>query len=1047
MLDLVNKDFTSMESVKEVLDKWETRGGAAYGVDGESQHAGDASADGGVVTHTSVRASFLTQLSILTRRTTVVAAREPLAYGARCAANFSATMFFAIIYLKTRERNQSQVLSRTFFLLFVVGIPMQFILVSVYLYYYQWLALKKEVKDGMYHPAAAALASWVVQLPMMFVLAICSLLPVFIIGDLHWPNLPMAWLIYALCFWAFEGMAQQLAIAPNVVIGLFNFLNLYFAAFLFCGMFVDIDDVIWPLRALCYFFPLQWAMQSYMYAMFHDMPESSGAKACAPGSTPADGGGQICSANGFYCPPTADDPAGAICFGRTGDEILNSLSKQFTIYGDNGHYARNIPLIIAFGALFRVVYLGMAWYLTKVAGGEEPAEPAEASSSVPQAVVTIAPPAAETEMTPVPPPVADAEGGAASPTGKKLEGMAKSFKSNTYTFSNIGYVITPKAGLLKKPGEPKAVLQGTSAQVSAGQVVAIIGPSGAGKTILLDTLTFAKGPGAPFGKIMINSTTLAAADFTDYCVYMPREDNLWPALTPRQHLEIAYKLFQPKLSDEGRAAAIADLLEATGMTSAQHTKAGGLLFQGLSGGQRRRLSLALALVKEPQVIILDEPTSGLDSAAAAAIVKLLGSLAKSCSACILCTIHQPSATVFAGFDQVLCLSEGRTAYCGMRDEMVAHFASIGSPLAADANPAEAVLDLVSKDISSAEAVTAVLDKWTPRALTAAGGSAVRPAEKGGGVLAPVLVVLKRTATLALIDPMQFTARLVICPFLVSFFGLVYKESANNVQKQVPFRLFYLWWILAIPPCLNIITIIGGTLDTRNVVHEIRSGMYKPLTYVLSTGLVQIPMLLVLGFVICVFCFLIGGWPFDNYASFCLQYSANLLVFESLAQLLAVAFRNPIVGMLIFLMYWSSCIMFCGLVFRGTDVIWPIRSFYYALPLRWLFNGVGYDIYTPATFDGAELCTPGAVITGGTGVCPSTGFFCPGESGTLGCYGRTGPQVREALRRSSVPVHPMQACSCASSHVHVHGPRMCVRACRCSRRSTSRTSRSTRRTSG
>ena len=72
----------------------------------------------------------------------------------------------------------------------------------------------------MYHPAAGALASWIVQVPMMFLLAAASLIPMFVIGDLHWPSFPMVWLVYAVTFWAFEGMAQLNAIAPNVNLAL-----------------------------------------------------------------------------------------------------------------------------------------------------------------------------------------------------------------------------------------------------------------------------------------------------------------------------------------------------------------------------------------------------------------------------------------------------------------------------------------------------------------------------------------------------------------------------------------------------------------------------------------------------------------------------------------------------------------------------------------------------------------------------------------------------------------------------------------------------------
>jgi len=129
-----------------------------------------------------------------------------------------------------------------------------------------------------------------------------------------------------------------------------------------------------------------------------------------------------------------------------------------------------------------------------------------------------------------------------------------------------------------------------------------------------------------------------------------------------------------------------------------------------------------------------------------------------------------------------------------------------------------------------------------------------------------------------------------------------------------------------------------------------------------------------------------------------QYTCNLFVFESLAQLLVVAFPNPILGMLAFLMYWTISIVFCGLVFRGGDVIWPFRALYYVMPLRWLFNGLGYDLYTPSTYGGAFECVPGDDVTTdqGTATCAATGFYCTDASQSLGCYGRTGSQVLDTL---------------------------------------------------
>ena len=106
----------------------------------------------------------------------------------------------------------------------------------------------------------------------------------------------------------------------------------------------------------------------------------------------------------------------------------------------------------------------------------------------------------------------------------------------------------------------------------------------------------------------------------------------------------------------------------------------------------------------------------------------------------------------------------------------------------------------------------------------------------------------------------------------------------------------------------------------------------------------------------------GGWPWDNFITFTVTMTATLMVFDNLAQLLAVAFVNPVLGMLGFLGVWSSSIIFCGLVFRGEDVVWPFRLFYYLMPLKWTFGSAGYDVFMPSTFSGAETCVPGAAIT-------------------------------------------------------------------------------------
>lgn len=239
---------------------------------------------------------------------------------------------------------------RAFYIMFCLGIPTQFMIVTVFAESFIATSIRQEVKDGMYHPVAAAVASWIVQLPAMFLLSACAVLPVFVMGDLHWPAFGWALLIHACMFWTFEGIAQAQALEPSPLLGLMNYLNIYFMAFLFCGMFVPPSDVIWPFRLFTYILPMQWTMKAFMHAVFASTPAYSGALPCTAGTAIAVTlpgnltrmANCISHANrpGYYCP---NDPDGYLCFGYSGADILDSLGVKFSIFGSNTSCTRAPP--------------------------------------------------------------------------------------------------------------------------------------------------------------------------------------------------------------------------------------------------------------------------------------------------------------------------------------------------------------------------------------------------------------------------------------------------------------------------------------------------------------------------------------------------------------------------------------------------------------------------------------------------------------------------------------------------------------------------------
>uniref|UniRef100_A0A060TA54 ARAD1D20724p n=1 Tax=Blastobotrys adeninivorans TaxID=409370 RepID=A0A060TA54_BLAAD len=265
-------------------------------------------------------------------------------------------------------------------------------------------------------------------------------------------------------------------------------------------------------------------------------------------------------------------------------------------------------------------------------------------------------------------------------------------KREVFSWQHVDYTIPLDGG-------HRQLLNDIQGYVKPGTMTALMGESGAGKTTLLNVLSQRISFGVTTGDMLVNGKPLNAS-FQRRTGYVQQQDLHLAQSTVRESLQFAARLRQPaSVPDKEKLDYVETILELLGMKSYAEAYVGSP-GRGLNVEQRKKLSIAVELVAKPSLLLfLDEPTSGLDSQSAWAIVTFMRSLANAGQA-ILCTIHQPSATLFEEFDRLLLLKKGgRTVYFGdigkNSSTLISYFERHGARKCEPSeNPAEYILEAI-----------------------------------------------------------------------------------------------------------------------------------------------------------------------------------------------------------------------------------------------------------------------------------------------------------------------------------------------------------------
>ncbi|KAG0051576.1 hypothetical protein BGZ83_003549 [Gryganskiella cystojenkinii] len=256
-------------------------------------------------------------------------------------------------------------------------------------------------------------------------------------------------------------------------------------------------------------------------------------------------------------------------------------------------------------------------------------------------------------------------------------------------FRNVGYTLN-KGGL--------QILKGISGSAPAGVVLAVMGPSGAGKSTLVDILAGKRKDGKVSGQILLNGKHVHESEIRHAVGFVDQEDTLPATQTVYEAILFSAMLRLPEAMPIFRVhERVAEVIEILGLTHCKDRRIGNVTSRGISGGEKRRVSIALELITRPPILILDEPTSGLDSYSAHMVVEQLVKLAASKTTTIILTIHQPRSDIFYMFDQALVMSKGESFYFGPTDAAAEYFQRRGLVCRSNYNIADYLLDIAMDD--------------------------------------------------------------------------------------------------------------------------------------------------------------------------------------------------------------------------------------------------------------------------------------------------------------------------------------------------------------
>ncbi|EKX39023.1 hypothetical protein GUITHDRAFT_76679 [Guillardia theta CCMP2712] len=416
----------------------------------------------------------------------------------------------------------------------------------------------------------------------------------------------------------------------------------------------------------------------------------------------------------------------------------------------------------------------------------------------------------------------------------------------------------------------KTILSSVTGVFEPGKFTAIMGSSGAGKTTLLNAVAGEAAGGILSGAVRFNGAKVDTATIRRLRAFVFQDDVVMGTMTAYEAISMSAKLrLPPDMPLEEKMRRVDQMIEILHLERCKDNVIGYPGEKsGVSGGERKRISIAMELITNPSVLFLDEPTSGLDTHTAHSVCKTLKELAAA-GRTVVATIHQPSSDIFHMFDNLLLLASGRILYQGPSRSCMDYFATRGSPCPQFTNPADHIFmkvlndQLASSELerkAKREQIEGLLSEYAEsstfkdmEARVKVPGSGV---DKSSSSFSPSLllqmsVLFGRAKNNAIRNRLILRAKIGQSLFMGLLVGLIYRDLQTN-QRSIQRRqdrtgaLFFVSVNVTMSAMMTVITAFGVE---RVVFERERSiGMYSTFAYFLAKIIVELPHNIIFPFI-------------------------------------------------------------------------------------------------------------------------------------------------------------------------------------------------------